>query len=217
VTTRSSCVYYIIVSMLAWKIAPALAVGCTVILKPSEATPLSALMIADLIKEAGIPPGVVNIVTGYGSTVGSALSLHQDVDKIAFTGSTAVGKMIIKAAADSNLKTVTVELGGKSPSIVFDDVADLEQAVKWAAFGIFTNAGQGALFFFLTFEHRSVLTHFPGTQVCFAGSRIFVQEGIYDDFLRAFTAVAQRSKLGDPFDAKTTQGPQISKTQFDVR
>lgn len=121
--------------MLAWKLGPALATGNTIVLKPSEFTPLTALRVAQLINEAGFPPGVVNILVGYGNTVGNAITHHMKIEKIAFTGSTLVGRKILEASAKSNLKNVTLELGGKSPNIIFDD-ADLEQAVNWAAFGI---------------------------------------------------------------------------------
>ena len=123
------------VVMMAWKIGPALAAGCTCNLKPSEFTPLSALRVAQLALEAGFPPGVLNVVTGYGQTVGAAISAHMDIDKVAFTGSTVVGRHIQESAAKSNLKNVTLELGGKSPNIIFDD-ADLDLAVRWAAHGI---------------------------------------------------------------------------------
>ena len=124
-----------LVLMWSWKIAPALATGNTIVLKPSEFTPLTAIRMCEIIKEAGIPDGVVNIVTGYGQTVGAAISSHMKIDKVAFTGSTLVGRKIMESAAKSNLKTVTLELGGKSPNIIFDD-ANLEQAVSWAAHGI---------------------------------------------------------------------------------
>lgn len=138
--------------MLAWKISPALATGNTVILKSAEQTPLSALVFANLVKEAGFLPGVLNIISGFGRIAGAALSSHMDVDKIAFTGSTLVGRQIMKAAASSNLKKVTLELGGKSPNIVFND-ADIEQTISWVNFGIYYNHGQ----------------------CCCAGSRIYVQ------------------------------------------
>ncbi|KAF8057016.1 aldehyde dehydrogenase [Lyophyllum atratum] len=175
------------------KIAPALATGNTIVLKPSEITPLTALRLADLINEAGFPPGVVNIVNGYGPTVGAAISSHPQIAKVAFTGSTLVGRTILRAAAESNLKSVTLELGGKSPTIVFDD-ADLEQAVKWAAMGVFYNAGQA----------------------CIAGSRIFVHEGIYDKFLEQITEIAQNldRATGDPFELTTQHGPLVSEVQF---
>jgi aldehyde dehydrogenase (NAD+) len=177
--------------MLSWKIAPALATGNTVVLKPSEFTPLNALRMAHLINEAGFPPGVVNIITGYGNTVGNAITHHMGILKVAFTGSTLVGRKVMEAAAKSNLKNVTLELGGKSPNIIFDD-ADLDQAINWAVFGIFWNHGQ----------------------TCCAGSRIFVQEGIYDEFLRRFIDKARSLKVGDPFDPETYQGPQVSEIQF---
>ncbi|KAI6122417.1 aldehyde dehydrogenase [Pisolithus thermaeus] len=178
--------------MFAWKIAPALATGNTVVLKPSELTPLTAIRVCHLAKEAGFPPGVLNVVTGYGNTVGSAISSHMRIHKIAFTGSTLVGRKIMEAAAKSNLKIVTLELGGKSPNIIFND-ADLEQAVNWAMLGVFFNQGQ----------------------CCIAGSRIFVQEGIYDEFLKRFTEKSQSIKIGDPFAPDTYQGPQVSKIQYD--
>jgi aldehyde dehydrogenase (NAD+) len=178
--------------MLSWKIGPALATGNTVVLKTAEQTPLSALVFAELIKEAGFPPGVVNIISGFGKVAGAAISAHMDVDKVAFTGSTIVGRTILKAAAGSNLKKVTLELGGKSPNIVFND-ADIENAISWVNFGIFFNHGQ----------------------CCCAGSRIYVQEGIYDKFIAAFKARAFKNKVGDPFDPTTFQGPQISQIQYD--
>jgi len=178
--------------MFAWKLAPALATGNTVIIKPSEFTPLSALRVAALFKEAGFPDGVVNVVPGYGQTVGAAISSHMKIEKVPFTGSTAVGRTIMKAAASSNLKNVTLELGGKSPNIIFND-ADLEAAVRWAAFGIFFNHGQ----------------------TCCAGSRVFVQAGVHDKFVELFTAHVNKLKIGDPFKAETFQGPQVSQVQFD--
>ncbi|KAI8146002.1 aldehyde dehydrogenase domain-containing protein [Fennellomyces sp. T-0311] len=179
--------------MLSWKIAPALATANTVVIKTSELTPLSALKIAALVKEAGFPPGVLNIITGYGHIAGDALARHNKVGKIAFTGSTAVGRLIMKAAAESNLKKVTLELGGKSPNIIFDDVQNLDEVVFWARLGIYMNAGQ----------------------VCCAGSRIFVQEGIYDKFIEKFKALAASGKVDNPFDTATFQGPQISERQFE--
>lgn len=178
--------------MLAWKIAPALATGNTVVLKTAEQTPLSGLVFAQLVKEAGFPPGVLNIISGFGKTAGAALSSHMDVDKIAFTGSTPVGRTIMKAAAASNLKKVTLELGGKSPNIVFND-ADIEEAISWVNFGIYYNHGQ----------------------CCCAGSRIYVQEGIYDKFVAAFKKRAEENKVGDPFHPETFQGPQVSQQQFE--
>jgi aldehyde dehydrogenase (NAD+) len=178
--------------MWSWKVGPAIAAGNTVVLKTAEQTPLSALYAAKLVKEAGFPPGVINVLSGIGRVAGAAISSHMDVDKVAFTGSTAVGRTIMKAAADSNLKKVTLELGGKSPNIVFDD-ADIEQAISWVNFGIFFNHGQ----------------------CCCAGSRIYVQEGIYDKFVAAFKERAKKNVVGDPFDGSTFQGPQVSKVQFD--
>ncbi|KAI7859600.1 aldehyde dehydrogenase domain-containing protein [Circinella umbellata] len=178
--------------MLAWKIAPAVCTGNTVVIKTSELTPLSALKIAALIKEAGFPPGVVNIITGYGPTAGEALSRHMKVSKIAFTGSLATGRAIMKAAAETNLKKITLELGGKSPSIIFDDVESVDEVVFWAHMGIFFNSGQS----------------------CCAGTRLYVQEGIYDEFIEKFKALTLSKKIGDPFAAETFQGPQISEGQF---
>jgi len=178
--------------MWAWKIGPAIACGNTVVIKTAELTPLSALYAATLIKEAGFPPGVINIISGFGKIAGAAIASHMDVDKIAFTGSTVVGRQIMKAAAGSNLKKVTLELGGKSPNIVFDD-ADIDNAISWVNFGIFFNHGQ----------------------TCCAGSRVYVQEGIYDKFVDRFKERALANKIGDPFAADTFQGPQISQVQFD--
>ncbi|MCJ1473290.1 aldehyde dehydrogenase (NAD(P)(+)) ald5 [Lambiella insularis] len=178
--------------MFAWKIGPAIACGNTVVLKTAEQTPLSALYAAKLIKEAGFPPGVINVISGFGKVAGAALSSHMDVDKVAFTGSTVVGRQIMKAAAGSNLKKVTLELGGKSPNIVFND-ADIENAISWVNFGIFFNHGQ----------------------CCCAGSRIYVQEGIYDKFVERFKARAGKNVVGDPFGKDTFQGPQISQLQYD--
>jgi len=178
--------------MQAWKLGPALATGCTVILKPAEQTPLTALRIGELALEAGLPEGVLNIIPGYGQTAGAAIAEHDDVDKVAFTGSTQVGKLIMQAAARSNLKRVTLELGGKSPNIVFAD-ADIDAAVEGAFFALFFNQGQ----------------------CCCAGSRLFVEEKIHDEFLKKLTARTKKQKVGDPFDMKTTQGPQVSQEQFD--
>lgn len=178
--------------MFAWKIGPALATGNTVVMKTAEQTPLSGLVFTQFIQQAGFPPGVFNLVTGLGKVAGAALSAHMGVDKIAFTGSTAVGRQIMKAAASSNLKKVTLELGGKSPNIVFND-ADLDKTVDWVNFGIYYNHGQ----------------------ICCAGSRIYVQEGIYDKFLEAFKKRAEENKVGDPFQEETFQGPQVSQLQYD--
>ncbi|CDH59240.1 aldehyde dehydrogenase [Lichtheimia corymbifera JMRC:FSU:9682] len=178
--------------MVGWKLGPALCTGNTIVIKTSEITPLSALKLAELVVEAGFPPGVVNFITGYGPIAGDKLARHPKVGKVAFTGSTAVGRMVMKAAAESNLKKVTLELGGKSPNIIFDD-ADLDQAVAWAHKGIFFNHGQ----------------------CCCAGSRVYVQEGIYDKFLQRFKEYTSQTKVGDPFAEDTFQGPQVSKVQFD--
>ncbi|KAF2428870.1 aldehyde dehydrogenase, allergen Cla h 10 [Tothia fuscella] len=178
--------------MWSWKIGPAVACGNTVVLKTAEQTPLSALVAATLIKEAGFPPGVVNIISGFGKVAGAAISSHMDVDKIAFTGSTVVGRQIMKAAAGSNLKNVTLELGGKSPNIVFAD-ADIDNAISWVNFGIFFNHGQ----------------------CCCAGSRVYVQESIYDKFIERFKERTAKNVVGDPFDENTFQGPQVSQLQFD--
>jgi aldehyde dehydrogenase (NAD+) len=172
-----------------WKVAPAIACGCAVVLKPAELTPLSALRFGELALEAGLPPGVLNIVPGYGTGAGQALIEHPGVDKIAFTGSPGVGKHIMAAAAQ-HCKRVTLELGGKSANLVFAD-ADLEAAVRGASSGIFFNAGQ----------------------VCSAGSRILVQRGVHDRFVDALASRASKIKLGDPFAAETTMGPVISELQ----
>ncbi|CAO3631438.1 unnamed protein product [Cunninghamella blakesleeana] len=178
--------------MLAWKLGPALATGNVLVVKTSELTPLSALKVASLVKEAGFPPGVVNIITGYGAKAGDALARHPKVGKIAFTGSTGVGRLVMKASSETNLKKVTLELGGKSPNIIFDD-CDLDKAVKWAHHGIFFNHGQ----------------------CCCAGSRVYVQESIYDKFLEKFKEITAKTRVGDPLDETTYQGPQISQVQYD--
>ncbi len=173
-----------------WKLAPALACGCTIVMKPAELTSLSALRIAELALEAGLPKGVFNVVTGPGRVVGDALVNHPDVDKVTFTGSPGVGRGIMKGAA-SNFKRVSLELGGKSANVIFDD-ADLEAASKAAASGIFFNAGQ----------------------VCSAGSRVLVQEGVYDEVVERLVARAQSLRMGDPLDRKTVLGPVISEKQM---
>jgi aldehyde dehydrogenase (NAD+) len=178
--------------MQAWKWGPALAAGCTIVLKPAEQTPLSALRVGELALEAGIPEGVVNIVPGFGETAGAAVAEHYDVDKVAFTGSTEVGKLIMQAAGRTNLKRVTLELGGKSPNIVFAD-ADLDAAVEGSHFALFFNQGQ----------------------CCCAGSRLFVESHIHDDFVQKMLKKVKKTKVGDPFDPATTQGPQVSQEQFD--
>jgi acyl-CoA reductase-like NAD-dependent aldehyde dehydrogenase len=171
------------------KIAAALCVGCTVVLKPAEQTPLTTVRLGELIAEAGFPEGVVNIVTGFGKTAGRALVAHPDVNKIAFTGSTTVGKEILQACA-GNLKRVTLELGGKSPVIIFPD-ASLEQATETATRGIFLNSGQ----------------------VCAAGSRLFVHEKVFDQVVEGIVARARRMKLGPGTDAATEIGPVVSEVQ----
>lgn len=178
--------------MVVFKIAPVLATGCVTILKPAEQTPLTALYIAALTKEAGIPDGVINVITGYGPTAGAAISMHPDIRKVAFTGSTEIGKLIMEAAAKTNLKKVSLELGGKSPLVVFED-ANLDEAVPLAQEAIFTNSGQ----------------------ICCGGSRTFVQESIYDEFVRRTVEHAKKRKVGCPFDADTQQGPQVDKVTFD--
>ncbi|KAI5287796.1 aldehyde dehydrogenase (NAD(P)(+)) ald5 [Ascosphaera aggregata] len=171
--------------------APAIATGNCVVVKSSELSPLSALFAAGLVVKAGFPPGVINVISGFGSPTGSALTAHMDIDKVAFTGSTAVGRKILEACARSNLKKVTLELGGKSPNIVFGD-ADLETAASWVNHGIYFNQGQ----------------------CCSAGSRILVQEEVYDRFLEIFKKKAASNKVGDPFEMETFHGPQISERQF---
>ncbi|KAF8995920.1 aldehyde dehydrogenase [Cyathus striatus] len=181
-------------SVTAWKVGPALATGNSVILKPSELAPLSALKLASLINEAGFPPGSFNLINGYGNTVGQAICEHPKIGKVAFTGSTLTGRKVLKASADSNLKVVTLELGGKSPTIIFDD-ADVEQAVKWASMSVFMHSGQ----------------------MCIAGSRIFVHEAIYDKFIKGLAGSAQylAANAGGQFVPTTLHGPLISQTQFD--
>jgi aldehyde dehydrogenase (NAD+) len=176
--------------MAAWKLAPALAAGNTVVLKPAEQTPVTAMELGKLIQEAGFPEGVVNIVPGFGETAGAALAAHPGIDKVAFTGSTEVGKLIARAAAE-NLTKVSLELGGKAPNIIFAD-ADLEQAVNGAMMGIFFNQGQ----------------------VCCAGSRLFLEERIKDEFLDRFKKGAQQIKVGDPMEKSTSMGPQVSAEQL---
>ncbi len=177
--------------MVAWKWAPALAAGCTIVLKPAEQTPLTALRMGELAMEAGFPNGVINIVNGFGETAGASLVAHPLVDKIAFTGEGNTAKIIMRSAAET-MKRITFELGGKSPNIVFAD-ADIEKAVDGALLGIYLNQGQ----------------------CCCAGSRLFVQDKVHDQFVNRLAAKVQARKLGDPFDLKTQQGPQIDKNQFD--
>jgi aldehyde dehydrogenase (NAD+) len=178
--------------MQAWKWGPALATGNTIVLKPAEQTPLTALRVAQLAQEVGIPDGVINVVPGYGETAGAALTGHMGVDKVAFTGEGTTGKIVMTAAAQSNLKRVSLELGGKSPNIVFAD-ADLDAAIEGAYFGLFFNQGQ----------------------CCCAGSRLFVEEKVHDQLVERLLAKAKQQKVGDPFEADTTQGPQVSQEQMD--
>ncbi|WP_339686993.1 aldehyde dehydrogenase family protein [Gimesia maris] len=177
--------------MVAWKWAPALTAGCTIVMKPAEQTPLSCLRLAELALEAGIPPGVINVVPGYGPTAGAALVKHPDVDKIAFTGEDATAKIIMADAA-ATLKRLTFELGGKSPNVVFAD-CDLDAAVAGAEFGLFFNQGQ----------------------CCCAGSRLFVEESVHEEFVAKIVAKAAARKLGDPLNPETTQGPQVDRAQMD--
>jgi aldehyde dehydrogenase (NAD+) len=164
--------------MWSWKIGPAIATGNCIVMKTAEQTPLSAYVACKLIQEAGFPPGVINVITGFGKVAGAAMSAHMDID--------------MKAAAGSNLKKVTLELGGKSPNIVFAD-ADMEEAINWVNFGIYFNHGQ----------------------CCCAGSRIYVEESIYDTFIERFRERAAANAVGDPFAKDTFQGPQVSQLQFD--
>ncbi|MHC4268871.1 MAG: aldehyde dehydrogenase family protein [Planctomycetota bacterium] len=177
--------------MAAWKIAPALACGNTIVLKPAEQTPLSALRLGEICQEAGLPDGVLNIVPGYGPTAGAALSEHMDVDKIAFTGEYTTGQIIMQAAS-KNLKRISLELGGKSPNIVFAD-SDIDSAVAGAMTGIFFNQGE----------------------VCCAGSRLFLEKSIHDEFVDKLSNKASNMRVGNPEDADTQMGTQVSKEQFD--
>ncbi len=176
--------------MAAWKLGPALAAGCTVVLKPAEQTPLSALRLGELIQEAGFPDGVVNIVPGYGETAGAALAAHPDVDKVAFTGSTEVGKLIVQAAT-GNLKKVSLELGGKSPNVVFAD-GDLKTAIAGASMGIFFNHGQ----------------------CCCAGSRLYVEKAIFDKVVEGVSEEAKKIKVGPGWDSTSDMGPLVSEEQL---
>ncbi|XP_060580697.1 aldehyde dehydrogenase, mitochondrial-like [Ruditapes philippinarum] len=179
------------IPMMIWKIGPALACGNTMVLKPAEQTPLTALYLCSLIKEAGFPPGVVNVVPGYGPTAGAAIAEHMDINKVAFTGSTEVGHLIMQASGKSNLKRVSLELGGKSPLIVLAD-ANIDDAAMWAHAAVMTNHGQN----------------------CCAGSRTYVEASIYDEFVDKCKNMASFRQVGDPFDALTQQGPQISEEQL---
>ncbi|KAL6882014.1 hypothetical protein ACP4OV_011486 [Aristida adscensionis] len=179
-------------TMFFFKVSPALAAGCTMVVKPAEQTPLSALFYAHLAREAGLPDGVLNVVPGFGATAGAALAAHMDVDKLSFTGSTEVGRLVMEAAAKSNLKSVSLELGGKSPILVFDD-ADVDVAVNLVNFATYTNKGE----------------------ICVAGTRIYVQEGIYDAFVKKAAELAKKSVVGDPFNPRVNQGPQVDKDQYE--
>ena len=174
-----------------WKIGPALATGCTVVLKPAEEAPLTSLRLGELCLEAGVPPGVVNVVPGYGETAGAALSAHPDVDKVAFTGSHLTGQKIVQASA-GNLKRVSLELGGKSPDIVFAD-ADLDAAVPGAAMAVFANSGQ----------------------ICSAGTRLFVEKKVYDEFIGRVAEFAKTLRVGNGIDPETQVGPLVSSEQLD--
>lgn len=178
--------------MQAWKLAPALCCGNVVVMKPAEQTPLTALAICDLIKKVGFPPGVVNMLPGYGPTAGAAITEHKDVDKVAFTGSTEVGQIIAAAGAKCNLKRVTLELGGKSPAIVFPD-CDFDSSVNNCFMGLFFNSGQ----------------------CCCASSRVYVHEDIYDKFAQAIAEKAKSHKVGDQFTEGVLQGPQVDQEQYD--
>ena len=177
--------------MVAWKWGPALAAGCTIVMKPAEQTPLTCLRMARLAQKAGIPDGVINVIPGYGPTAGGAIVKHPDIDKIAFTGSGETAQMIMRDAAPT-LKRITFELGGKSPNVVFDD-ANIDAAIAGAHFGLYFNQGQ----------------------CCCAGSRLFVQEKIYDKFIDRLSGMNKTRKLGDPLDPATEQGPQVDQAQFD--
>ncbi|XP_047074230.1 aldehyde dehydrogenase family 2 member C4-like [Lolium rigidum] len=174
------------------KVAPALAAGCTMVVKPAEQTPLSALYFADLAKQAGVPDGVINVITGFGPTAGAAIASHLDVDMVSFTGSTAVGRLIMEASARSNLKPVSLELGGKSPLIIFDD-ADVDMAIDLAISANFFNKGEA----------------------CVAASRVYLQEGIYDRFENKLADRMKNWVVGDPFDPRVNQGPQVDKAQYE--
>ncbi|MGI5129810.1 aldehyde dehydrogenase family protein [Pseudonocardia sp. CA-107938] len=174
-----------------WKLAPALATGCTVVLKPAEEASLSSLRIGELVQEAGLPDGVVNVVTGKGETVGAAMAAHPGIDKIAFTGSTETGRQIVRAAS-GNLKRLSLEMGGKSPDIIFDD-ADLDKAVPGAATGVFSNSGQ----------------------ICCAGTRIFVQRAVYDEVCARLAEAGRGMRVGNSLDPETMIGPLVSQNQFD--
>nr|XP_043610154.1 aldehyde dehydrogenase family 2 member C4-like [Erigeron canadensis] len=179
-------------AMFTLKCAPALAAGCTMVVKPAEQAPLSALYLAHLAKVAGIPNGVINVVTGFGHTAGAAVASHMDIDCVSFTGSTEVGRLVMQAAATSNLKSVSLELGGKSPLMIFDD-SNIEQAADLALFGSLANKGE----------------------ICVCTSRVLIQEGIYDEVVKSIVEKAKKWVVGDPFDPATCQGPQVDRKQFE--
>ncbi|KAK2978250.1 hypothetical protein RJ640_024283 [Escallonia rubra] len=179
-------------NMFFMKASPALAAGCTMVIKPAEQTPLSALYYAHLSKLAGVPDGVINVITGFGPTAGAAISSHMDIDKVSFTGSTEVGRLVMQAAATSNLKPVSLELGGKSPLLIFDD-ADVDTAADLALLGVFCNKGE----------------------LCVSSSRVLVQEGIYEELVEKLAKKAKAWVVGDPFDPSSSQGPQVDKNQYD--
>jgi aldehyde dehydrogenase (NAD+) len=178
--------------LAAWKVAPALATGCTCVIKPSEMTPITTLRLAEICQEAGVLDGVVNVVTGYGPEAGEALGRHMDVDKIAFTGSIRSARALLKASGESNLKRLSLELGGKSPNVIFPD-ADLDAALPAAFWAIYANKGE----------------------VCSAGSRLLLHEDVHDQFVERLVDKARKMRVGDPLDPKTEMGAQISETQLD--
>jgi acyl-CoA reductase-like NAD-dependent aldehyde dehydrogenase len=178
--------------LAAWKIAPALACGCTVVLKPAEQTPLTALRLGEILLEAGVPGGVVNIVTGFGPTAGAALASHPDVDKISFTGSTEVGRKILVASGQSNLKRVSLELGGKSPQIVFEE-SNLDAAAEGVTAGVFMNQGE----------------------ICHAGSRVFVEDSVHDQLVERLVAISGKKVVGDPLNPESQLGAIVSEEQYD--
>jgi acyl-CoA reductase-like NAD-dependent aldehyde dehydrogenase len=178
--------------LAAWKVAPALATGCSMVIKPSELTPLTTFRLAEYCLEAGVPPGVINVVTGYGATAGEAMARHMDIDKIAFTGSIRTARALLRASSESNLKRLSLELGGKSPNIVFPD-ADMDKALKAAFWGIYANKGE----------------------VCSAGSRLLIHDRVYDEFVSRLAERARAMKVGDPLDPESEMGSQISQAQLD--
>jgi 4-guanidinobutyraldehyde dehydrogenase/NAD-dependent aldehyde dehydrogenase len=180
--------------MASWKLGPALAAGNSVVLKPSEKSPLTAIRVAELGSEAGLPDGVLNVLPGFGQAAGKALALHPDVDCIAFTGSTATGRLMLQYAAQSNLKRVWLECGGKSPNIIMADCPDLDRAARAAALGIFFNQGE----------------------MCSAGSRLVVQDGVHDQVLEKIVEIARTMQPGDPLDPRTTQGAIVDRSQLDT-